>query len=88
MQTINANTKKGQYFVNAYNRSNYDSITDCYGRFSSAKACAENDCKRWMREENGWDFRILSFNCMQFTAGWMTADGLRVETACNSYLVR
>ena len=88
MKTINATTKKGQYFVNAYKRSNYDSIYDCYSRPSSAKVCAERDCKGWMREENGHGFRILSYNCMQFTAGWMTADGLRVETACNSFLVR
>ncbi len=88
MKTISATSKKGQYFVNAYNRSRYESISECYGRYSCAKACAERDCKGWMQEENGHDFRIIGYNSMQFTAAWRTADGLRVETACNSYLVR
>ena len=88
MKTINSTTKKGQNFIESYNRSRATSLSDCYGRFSTEKSRAERDCRRWMDDENGEDFRIISFNTFGFTCGWMTADGLRVETACNSYLVK
>lgn len=88
MKTINANTIKGNALIEAYNRTNYFTLRQCYGRCSWEKERAEADCLKWMREENGHGFRILSFNTFQFSCGWMTAEGLRVETACNSYLVK
>lgn len=87
MQTIKATTKRGQSFVNAYNRSYYYSLRDCYNSYSCAKACAENDCISWMRQESGRGFKILSFNAFGFTCGWITDNGLRIETPTNSYLI-
>ena len=88
MQTINANTKRGAALVAAYNRSSKYSLRDCYGRYSNAKAAAENDCRRWCSQENGYGFKIISYNSVRFTAAWRTADGLRVETPCNSFIVK
>ena len=87
MKRINENTKKGTQFINAYNRSNYTSLRECYGRYSYEKERAEQDCIRKMLDENGSGFRIIGFNTCQFSCGWMTSDGLRVETACNSYII-
>ena len=87
MKTIKSTTARGARFVDAYNRSRYSRLFQVYGSYSTAKACAEQDCRRWCYEENGHDFRIISYNCMQFTAAWKTDAGLRVETAAGSYLV-
>ena len=87
MVTIKSTTKRGAAWLAAYNYSNARRLSDCYGRFSCSKARAENDCLRWYLEENGDDFRIISFNTFGFSCGWRTADGLRVETASGSYLV-
>ena len=87
MEKINASTKRGAGFVASYRRSNCESLWDCYGRFSSKKAAAENDCRAWCDDENGTGFKIMSYNTYSFTCGWMTADGLRVETPCRSILV-
>ena len=84
---INASTKRGRAFINAYENSRNYSLADCYGRYSCKKAIAENACRLWMRDEAGYDFRILSYNTFGFTCGWRTDYGLRVETPGGSYLV-
>lgn len=88
MKTINANTKRGQNFINAYNRSNYTSIYQCYTNPSWNKARAEYMCSEMMIKEGGNDYRVLSFNTFQFSCGWCTSEGLRVETAAGSYLIK
>lgn len=85
MKHINANTKKASRFVNAYNRSKETNLRECYNTYSTAKACAERDCRRMMYNENGKDFRIISFNTFGFSCGWIVGDTLRVETPQSSY---
>lgn len=87
MKQLNATTKRGAGYLAAYRRSSASSLWDVYGRFSCAKAAAENDCRRWMENESGWGFKIISYNSCFFTAAWMTSAGLRVETAGGSYFV-
>ena len=87
MKTLNTNTKANKAFFNAYNRSNFYRLSDCYGKYSTCKAIAERDCIKMMLSENGEGFKILSFNTFGFTCGWKVENGLRVETPSNSYFV-
>lgn len=87
MQTIKNTTKRGQRFIRAYENSGCFDLWDCYGRFSSAKARAEDCCREQMEKENGMGFKIISFNTCTFTAAWLVPGGLRVETAQNSFFV-
>ena len=87
MKAINANTIKGQNFINAYNRSSDRDLFDVYGRYSAEKGRADKDCRRKMIEEGGEDYRIISANTFAFSCAWRTPAGLRVETSVNSYLV-
>jgi len=87
MQHINANTKAGSRYFNAYNRSQRTSLAQCYETYSSAKGQAEFLCKLTMKREAGEGFRILSFNTFGFTCGWITPEGLRVETPQKSLLI-
>ena len=88
MKTIKAQTKAGQRFIHAYNRSRKSSIYECYCNPSTAKTRAEYFCRDMMRRENGNGYKITGYNCMQFTAMWTTPEGLRVETAASSYIVK
>lgn len=46
------------------------------------------NCRAWMLDSGGYDFRIIGYNQMQFTCGWKTPTGLlRVETAYNTYII-
>lgn len=87
MKTINPNTKKGQYFINAYNRATARRINEVYDRPSTAKSRAEMWCLSEMCKEDGHDYKVISHNCMKFSVGWRTANGLRIETADNSYFI-
>lgn len=88
MKTIKGTTKKGAAMIAAYNRSHATTIYQCYTRPSEAKKSAESRCiLEMLRESKGRGYRIMSYNTMQFTCGWMTEKGLRVETANNSYFV-
>lgn len=88
MEIIKMSTKRGQGFIEAYNRSDVRELGEVYRKCSSRKEHAYQDCARMMVKESGWDFRIIGHNCMQFTVAWRVEDGLRVETAYSSYLVK
>ena len=87
MTTIKSTSARGASFVAAYNRSTARRLSDVYGSYSDDKARAEKNCLAWCIEEDGTGFKIISWCCNFFTAAWKTADGLRVETWANSYLV-
>lgn len=88
MKTINANTKRGQHFIKAYNVSNNYKLLDCYKSYSSAKFHAWLWCLDRYYESNGTGLKVISYNTMKFTVAWQTAEGMRVETANGSYLVK
>lgn len=87
MNILKSTTKKAQAFINAYENSNIHSLRECYENFSNSKYIAYKNCIILMRLNNGHDFRILSYNTFQFTCGWKTQDGYRIETRDNSYLI-
>ena len=87
MKTLNNNTKKAQAFINAYNRSDIFSIREAYGRPSTAKIQAEYDCRIMMQSEGGHGYKIIGYNSSFFTVAWIAGDALRIETACNSFVI-
>lgn len=88
METIKATTKRGGRFMNAYKRSRATELSDVYGSWSCDKGQAYKQCREWCDKENGECLRIISAARYFFSVGWMTADGLRVETAKGSYLIK
>lgn len=62
-------------------------LEQVYKTYSRDKYIAFKRCKDAMVEEGGANFRIVSYNSMQFTAGWTTFEGIRIETKSNSYLI-
>ena len=87
MKTINNNTKKAQAFINAYNRSNIFDLYEAYANPSPAKCRANYSCRMMMQRENGYGYKIIGYNCNYFTVAWIAGKDLRIETACNSFLI-
>ena len=87
MKTINNNTKKAQAFINAYNRSSMYDLQDAYANPSTAKTSADHNCRMMMQSEGGHGYKIIGYNCNFFTVAWIAGNALRIETACNSFVI-
>ena len=87
MKTLNNNTKKAQAYINAYNHSDIYSLNQAYGRPSTEKTRADYNCRMMMQSENGHGYKIISYNTFQFSVAWISGNSLRIETACNSFVI-
>lgn len=88
MYHINKNSKRGQHLIQQYLKSEHYTIQDCYANPSYNKRRAEAMCLHTMYADGGAFYKVLSYNTMQFTCGWRTANGgLRIETAQNTYII-
>lgn len=90
---LNRNTKKAQVFIERFYTSEIDTLKGCYQSCSRAKREAFYKCTNKCASMGGWRFRIISFNNMWFTCGWLYVDKekdvimLNVETYCNTYTI-
>lgn len=87
MKRIKKSSKAGSWYLYLYEHAKATSVKQFYKRPSSAKVAAEKECLCRMRQEHGEGYKILGGNLFLFIAAWRTAEGLRVETRVNSYLV-
>lgn len=88
MKKINAKSKLGQYFVEAYRRSVMYTLEDAYTKPSAAKQAAFERCQRQCEAEKGDCLRIISFNYDQFTVAFRTiTHELRVITKSHDYVI-
>ena len=87
MKTINNNTKQAQHFINAYNNSDIFTLREAYANPSTAKTRADYNCRMMMQSEGGHGYKIISYNTFQFSAAWIAGNALRIETACNSFVI-
>lgn len=87
MSKIRFESKRGQMMLSAYRRSEAMELRDVYVKCSFNKEQAFERCEEMCKREGGRGLRITGANCHRFSVGWMTDKGLRVETACNSYLI-
>lgn len=62
--------KQMQGAIYGHKRSNTYTLSDCYNSYSYAKEKAYNYCKNLQTQYNGYDFKIISYNTMQFTVGF------------------
>ena len=87
MKRVKKSSKFGSYYLRRYKYAKATSVEQFYKRPSSAKILAEKKCLWIMEQEHGKGYKILGGNTQKFTAAWRTTEGLRVETAENSYLI-
>ena len=91
MKHISKNSQKGISYLHSFEvakAKNINSLGKVYGRYSDAKARAFYLCDLQRIKENATsDGYIIGSNCNVFTYAFETSDGLRIETACNSYII-
>lgn len=92
MKRISANSKRGRYFVEAYDKSTKHTLKDAYVKPSAAKQEAFKRCLQKCEEENGDNFRIIRACRQFFTAAFEVrnmfgANELRVITPSQDYLI-
>lgn len=92
MEKLSANSKRGQHFVEAYNRSNMYALKDAYAKPSATKQAIFERCLQQCAAENGKHLRVISANCFFFTVAFQVensfgATELRVITKGHDYLV-
>ena len=87
MKTLKNNSKKAQAYINAYNRSDIYSLNKAYGKPSAEKTRADYNCRMMMQQEGGHGYKIISYNTFQFSVAWIAGNALRIETACNSFII-
>ena len=90
---LNRNTKKAQDLIERFYNSEFDTLEECYNSCSSDKRNAYYVYLLKCSVMDGWRFRIISFNTMSFTCGWLYEDKetgvimLNVETYRNTYTI-
>ena len=87
MKTINNNTKQAERYINAYNRSSIFTLREAYANPSTAKTRADYNCRMMMQSECGRNYKIIGYNSSFFTVAWIAGKDLRIETACNSFVI-
>ena len=63
--------KQMKYAYKNYLHAENTSLEDCYKNYSQAKENAFYYCKQLQNKYNGVSFKIISYNCMQFSAGFV-----------------
>lgn len=92
MEKLSANSKRGQRYINTYNRSTMHTLKDAYAKPSAAKQAAFKRCLQQYNMENGHNLRIISASPWFFTVAFevtttLGATGLRVITKEHDYLI-
>lgn len=87
MEKLSANSKLGQHFVEAYNRSTWHTLKDAYTKPSAAKQEAFKCCQQQCRAENGDRLRVISATINFFVVAFQVKTGLRVITWCHDYFI-
>ena len=88
METISINSKKGMYYMNAYERSKDTELRHVYKKCSYNKEQAYAKCRTHASEHNAENMRIISHNCNFFSCAAKSKEGLIVYTPSQNYIVK
>ena len=87
MKHISKNSQKGLQYLHAFEIAQQP--YKVYASFSTFKARAFRECENMRLNENAISMGyIISHNSNYFTYAFETSEGLRIETACNSYIIK
>ena len=88
MKTIHATSKRGMYYVDAYERSKATELTHVYKKCSYNKEQAYAECRTHAERNGAENMRIISYNCNFFSCAAKSKEGLIVYTPSQNYIVK
>ena len=88
MKTISINSKKGMHYIQAYERSKANELTDVYKKCSYYKKQAYAECRTHAANHGAENMRIISHNCNFFSCAAKSKYGLIVYTPTQNYIVK
>ena len=88
MKTIHATSKRGMYYVDAYERSKATELTHVYKKCSYNKEQAYAECRTHAANHGADNMRIISHNCNFFSCAAQSKEGLIVYTPSQNYIVK
>ena len=68
---VRVNNKQIKQAYKQYAKSDLYSLEHCYNSFSYAKQQAWNYCKELENEYDGYNLKIIGYNSMQFSVGFV-----------------
>lgn len=68
-------TKRQRAIIDSYYNSTITELGECYHTFSERKRQAYKDCVHQYLEDDGQNFRIVSYNTNIFTVGYTIDNG-------------
>lgn len=88
MRVIKAESCLGRRLVKIGENCEGKFLSQVYVTYSDAKQQAWDKCyDEFCNTQGAEHFSICSHNSFQFTVSWFTPQGMRLETARNSYLI-
>ena len=88
MRVVKASSSLGRKLVEIGQNWEGKFLYQVYDKWSQEKENAWNACyEEYLNTPGAELFCICSHNTFQFTVSWYTPQGMRLETARNSYLV-
>ena len=88
MQVVKKETAKGKRLLTSALRYEGVYLNQVYDSWSYAKEKAWDYCyKLFCDDPTATEFSICSHNSFTFSCSWICEEGVRLETANNSYLI-
>lgn len=88
MREVKASTALGKRLLAIGQQWEGTFLNQVYSTWSSEKEKAWNECyEEYCNTDGAEQFGICSHNTFSFTVSWFTPQGMRLETAKNSYIV-
>lgn len=88
MKVVKASTSLGKKLIATGQNWEGTFLYQVYNKWSYEKQKAWDKCyDEYCNTDGAEQFSICSHNTFQFSCSWFTPDGMRLETAYNSYLV-
>lgn len=88
MKTIHATSKRGMYYVDAYERSKATELTHVYKKCSYNKEQTYAECRTHAASLGAENMRIIGGNSRIFSCAAKSKEGLIVYTYSNIYIVK
>lgn len=85
MQQVKFNKQMQQTYKHYLNSRYYNNLYNCYAKPSYHKIKALEYCNELCKKLNGYNLKIISYNCMKFSVGFQF---IQDDILCFAYITK